>query len=839
MLMKKTILLFTAFLFFSLGLLQAQNKPNTYVDKKGILRWSANNKEVNEFGVHYALPFSSAYQGFKQLGLSFEKGIEDDIYHLARLGLNAYRIHLWDSEISDLSGNLVENNHLRLLDYTLKQMKERGFKMVLTPLTYYGTREEKAGFGQKYGKKYSFTPEAIEATENYLYQLMNHVNQYTGTAYKDDPDIIAFELYNEPEHPGQTVDQVTPYINRLVDVVRRSGCQKPLFYCMSIAPHLRKGFLDANIQGGSAQWYSVSHNAGFEFKGNLLTHVDCWPKDTLTNDIKVKNKALLAYEVDAADNGYSYTYPMMSRSMRTAGFQFAAMFSYDPLGIGYSNWEYRTHFMNMAYTPKKALGLKIAGEIFHKIPREKKFNIFPADTIFDVFRVSHALDLAEMVDEEKFMYTNTTQSMPPNMAKLKEIAGYGSSPIVKYDGRGIYLLDKLQNGIWRLEVMPDATWVGNPFGNPSLDKEMSAIVWNTYPMTIDLQDLGTDFNMIGINEGNILKQMASDKQISVSPGTYLLVKKGINSKWKPDDKWKNIILKEFIAPQATTQCYMLYQPVEEITKGKSHVIEIEIISTEEPKEVKLLLNTLAPERLHPIEFKKTSRYGYAASIPDSILQVEDFLNYQIAVIYKGEQIIYPENVSGNFVNFMNARMYAIRIVDVKAPVCLLDVEHDKEQMRRAHRHYRYIFRPSLLPAKSGLELGTDNLIYTSLYIKDKIIGRKADMRLKKQLKLRAYALSDQLVKIWVVLQAENGLEYGTTINLSKDQLNYDIPVHKLQQVRITGPGEKGFVYINPFEGEGKKPFCIEEAETIKIAVLPNDNQGSVPARVIVEYVTLD
>jgi len=837
--MKKTILLFIALLFVSSGSLQAQTKPSTYVDKKGVLRWTANNREVNEFGVHYALPFSSAYQGFKELGLSFDKGVEDDVYHIARLGLNAYRIHLWDSEISDLSGNLVDNNHLRLLDYTLKQMKDRGFKMVLTPLTYYGTREKESGFGKKYGKKYSYTPEAIEATEKYLYQLMNHVNRYTGIAYKDDPDIMAFELYNEPEHPEQTVEQVTPYINRLVDAIRRSGCQKPLFYCMSIAPQLRKGFLEANIQGGSAQWYSVSHNAGFDFKGNLLTHMDHWPKDTLTNDIKAKNKALLAYEVDAADNGYSYTYPMMSRVMRTAGFQFAAMFSYDPLGIAYSNWEYRTHFVNMAYAPKKALGLKIAGEIFHKIPREKEFDRFPADTIFDVFRVSHALDLAEMVSDEKFMHTNTTQSIPPNMAKLKEIAGYGSSPVVKYDGRGIYFLDKLENGIWRLEVMPDATWVGNPFGNPSLDKEMSAIVWNTYPMTIDLQDLGSDFSMTGINQGNILKQTASGKQISVSPGTYLLVKKGINSKWEPDDKWKNIILKEFIAPQATTHCYMLHQPVEEITKGKSHAIEIEVISAEEPEEVKLLINTLAPERAEPIDFSKVSRYNYTAAIPDSILQEEDLLNYQIAVTYKGEQTVYPENASGSFVNFMNTRMYTLRIVKDKAPICLLDVEQDKGQLRRAHRHYRYIFRPSLLPAKIGLELGTDYLIYTSLYIKDKVAGRKVDMNSKKLLKLRAYALSEQPVKAWVVLQAENGLEYGTTINLSKDQLHYDLPLNKLEQVRISGPGEKGFVYIDPFEGKGKKALNIEETETIKIAVLPNENKGSVPARAVFEYVTLE
>ena len=63
---------------------------------------------------------------------------------------------------------------------------------------------------------------------------------------------------------------------------------------------------------------------------------------------------MLAYEIDAADNGYSYTYPMMARTLRSIGFQFAAMFTYDPLGIAYSNVEYRLIY-NMAYSPQKAL----------------------------------------------------------------------------------------------------------------------------------------------------------------------------------------------------------------------------------------------------------------------------------------------------------------------------------------------------------------------------------------------------------------------------------------------------------------------------------------------------
>ena len=159
-------------------------------------------------------------------------------------------------------------------------------------------------------------------------------------------------------------------------------------------------------------------------------------------------------------------------------------------------------------------------------------------------------------------------------------------------------------------------------------------------------------------------------------------------------------------------------------------------------------------------------------------------------------------------------------------------------MRRSHRHYRYIFHPSLLPGKLGIELGTDNLIYTSFYFKDKIIGRKNDISAKKRLVVRGTALSDNHVKAWITLQLKNGLEYGTTVVMSKDKLQYEIPLDQLRQIRIIGPGERGRVSVNPFTGEDGRELEIEEAETLKIIVLPNENIKK-KSRVVVEYVMLE
>ena len=92
----------------------AQNKvqksvPTIYVDAGGVMRWSDTKKEASFFGVNYTLPFAHAYRAMGYLGVDRKAAIDRDVYHMARLGLNAYRIHVWDVEISDAEGNLLES----------------------------------------------------------------------------------------------------------------------------------------------------------------------------------------------------------------------------------------------------------------------------------------------------------------------------------------------------------------------------------------------------------------------------------------------------------------------------------------------------------------------------------------------------------------------------------------------------------------------------------------------------------------------------------------------------------------------------------------------------------
>ena len=189
------------------------------------------------------------------------------------------------------------------------------------------------------------------------------------------------------------------------------------------------------------------------------------------------------------------------------------------MNVGWANIEYRAHYLSLPWAPKKSMGMVIAKEVFHRVPLGKSYGRYPENTNFDVFRVNYEADIAEMVTDEKFLYTNTTQTNPSKPEKLEQVAGTGSSPIVKYPGTGAYFIDKLEDGVWRLEVMPDAILVSDPHFSTAMDKEVSAIQWNEWPMELNLPDLGEGYRVKGLNDGNAVDIVANGNSFPVSPGS--------------------------------------------------------------------------------------------------------------------------------------------------------------------------------------------------------------------------------------------------------------------------------------------------------------------------------
>jgi hypothetical protein len=827
-------------LFVSPGYAQKKSSDtHVYVDDKGVMRWQKSKQEIQGFGVNYTAPFAHGYKAAKKLGVDLEKAIDADVYHFARLGFDAYRVHVWDTEISDSLGNLVENEHLRLFDYLLMRLKERGIRSLITPIAFWGNGypepdDKTPGFARKYGKDNCLTNEdAIKAQERYLFQFLNHVNPYTKIAYKDDPDIIAFEVSNEPHHRG-TAQEVTAYINRMSKAMRNTGYKKPIFYNVSHSIQLGDAYFNSDIQGGTFQWYPTGLGARHELRGNFLPNVDKYLMPFSANP-KFKKSAKIVYEFDAADIGRSYIYPAMARSFREAGIQWATHFAYDPTYMAYANTEYNTHYMNLVYAPQKALSLKLASEVFHRVPMYKNYGAYPKNTNFEGFRVSYENDLAELVTDTKFIYTNNTSSAPPAPDKLEEISGFGNSPVVSYEGKGAYFINRIEPGVWRLEVMPDALWVQNIFGRNSLKKEVAVVQWHSWPMTIKLTDLGDGFSIKAINEGNNTNVDVQNASFTISPGTYLVTRKGPSSKTKPGDRWKNIRLNEFSAPASTVKkTYVLHAPASETSPANALTIDATIVAPQDPESVQLYV--MAGFRPETFPMTKKDAYTYSFTIPANLVR-EGFLRYYIAVKSVSTTATYPAGVEGNPFqwDFVNDKAYEVPVVAAGRPLYLFNAASDSDELTRDWRRNSGI-APTGEPGKALMAVRIETLFtpdpenvngaktfdYSLRYnFRNKTAAKPGAMKSAKKLIVRGNSIMPQPLKIQVALITKNGATYGGIVELGTSIGDYELNLNELTEVRMVTLPRPYPTFLSYYFTPGDKiPFNIEDAETIQISVGP-------------------
>ncbi|WP_206105961.1 hypothetical protein [Olivibacter sp. XZL3] len=651
-----------------------KNTPLIYIDKQGVMRWSDNKQEASFYGVNYTLPFAHAYRAIKAKGIDHKAAIDRDVYHFARLGFNAYRIHLWDVELSDGEGNLLLNEHLDLLDYLFFKLQERGIHILITAMTNFGNgypeRNEQTGaFSYLYDKCLVHQdPKAIAAQKRYIYALLRHVNPYTKVAYQDDPYVIGFEINNEPCHTGELAI-TSHYIKEMLASMKAAGNKKPVFYNVSHNRDHVPAYFNAPIQGTTYQWYPIGLVAGRQRLGNFLPYVDRYPIP-FSNIEGFNNKAKAVYEYDPADNLYSYMHPAMSRTFRSAGFQWITQFAYDPIDIAAYNTEYQTHYLNLAYTPAKAISTMIAAEVAYNIPRNQSYPDYPRDTLFGNFMVSYTQDLSVMNTKDKFYYSNETNVQPVDLRQLAHIAGHGSSPVIHYTGSGAYFLDRLEEGIWRLEVMPDAEPVIDPFEKPSLSRAVVDILWTPQHMTIRLPDLGEDFAVQALSEQTDAQPAAERSRLTVRPGVYLLRRKerGQPDKWDANSSWKSGKLGAFVAPLPSVihKPIVLHEPDPYWEKGQKKALQMRVIFPTRVDSVIVQTDQVSFWREDNPSVKMTAldAYTFRAVIPEKLIK-DGMWRYTATVYVDGKSYTYPDSRQGTPLDWdYNVTHYwSTRIVD--------------------------------------------------------------------------------------------------------------------------------------------------------------------------------
>lgn len=842
MLLRRSFpLLLSGVLALSAARAQTPEPPpqgDVFVDKQGVLRWQKTKREVALFGVNYTAPFAYSYRALGQVGADREQAIDQDVYHLSRLGLDAFRLHVWDIELTDTLGNLQQNDHLRLLDYLISKLKARNIKIILTPIAYWGNAYPEPtntgpGFSSIYDKGQAYTnPRAIQAQENYLGQFLNHRNQYTGLLNRQDPDIIAYEVCNEPNY-HLPLAPVTSFANRMVAAMRATGYTKPIFYNIAESPVVKDAILEANVQGFSFQWYPENLVSGHELKGNFLPYVDQYPLP-YKGDPRFDKRAKMVYEFESADVLQPIMYPSMARSFRAAGFQWATQFAYDPLGIAFANTEYQTHYLNLAYTPAKALSMLVASKIFHTQPRGQAVPRYPADSAFGAARISYRQQLSQWNAPAEFYYTANTIDKPVQPAALRHVAGVGSSPVVQYGGSGAYFLDQLAPGVWRLEVMPDAVPVSDPFATASLKKNVTRIAWNEQPLTLTLPGLGPDFQLRGLNEGNTAQAQASAGRLRVRPGAYLLTKAGQEARaWTAQTLVGARRLGEFVAPPATPGAPQVrHLPAAQATAGQPLAISA-LVAGATPQDSVLLVaqHYYGPTRRLPMQPGPANTW--VASVP-ATLTYPGLLRYWVVLKRAGQPAVtFPGGQPGtprDWDFYPAATPWEVPLVAASAPLPLFTAALDRDAVEAkgvgANNWTDYpttasgalALRLLVNPAKPGQpapEAGPASALRA--YITPKLAGRRTDLAAFTELIIRAGSNLPAATHLRVALVTRDGVAYEAAVPATAAGGEVRVPLSALRPapLLLTPRPYPGFLPLT-YSPAASPAFRLAEVEVLQL-----------------------
>ena len=837
-----------------------------YLDSAGVVRWRDDRSEVTLFGSNYVVHTASDYRAAGYVHADRKRMIDEDVAQFARMGWDGLRLTFWgDWESSDSAGNLIANDHLDLLDYLIARARERGIYMLFSPIQLYGSNWPDAlgdtsapGFGRHFGKGRMGTDSvAIAAQANYLRQILNHVNPYTGVALKDEPAILFVELVNEPWHHPEDIPGSIRYINALTDAVRSTRCSKLVFYNVSQDFRIGEAIRRSRAQGVTFGWYPTGLNSGHELEGNYLRTADVFP-DMLRPELARLPR--IVYEFDSPDLRTGAMYPAMARTMRSVGTQFAAMFAYDMLGTASRNLGWQTHYLNLVYTPRKAMSAIIAAEVMHRLPRLRSYGEYPQNTRFGDFRVSAEENLGELVARDAFLYAGSTRAAPPDLAALRRIAGYGSSSTVSYDGEGIYFLDNVRPGLWRLEVYPDAVPVRDPFEMPSPGKIVTRAISRAWPMTVTLPDLGATFTLQPITAGNPRTAPAAAGRFTVTPGVYVLSVAGPVDAATLPAYVGNVGFAEYHAPPTDTLPPVVVPlAVPQVLAGRDAELRARVVDMTPPDSATLFIRPTAGGFYRGFAMRPAGGYVYAATVPAAALR-EGPHTFVITVFRGDSAITFPDGLRRKPTDwdYYGRASWTLDVVGARTPLALFDPGADAARLvfsRIGDAGRRGLFRVGFsdvtgqpvfhleLPAYAAGPGGAD---YTaSLVIEDRISARGESIAGADTVRLRLRGLGPRQI-LHVTLMEDDGTSWSAQVPVDSTWSERSLPLAAFALGRGVllpqgFPGEWSY-WVGPAAGRGGSAdrLRLDRVERLQLSLRREDGVAVTPGcyGVEVEWIVL-
>jgi hypothetical protein len=494
----------------------------------------------------------------------------------------------------------------------------------------------------------------------------------------------------------------------------------------------------------------------------------------------LRNMPRIVYEFDTASLVEPYMYPAMVRAWRGVGVQFIAMFMYDYLIEAPDNGGWSTHNLNMLYTPAKAVSTIIAAEATRRLPRWKDYGRYPDNTRFGPFRVSYEENLSEMASNDQFLYANDTETAPPRPSALRRIVGHGSSPVVSYEGEGIYFLDKIANGTWRLELYPDVVMVSDPFVRPAPHQLKWRMINHSWPMTVHLPDLGGRFNVLPVNRGNHHSAQATGGRFTVQPGVYVLTKRDSLNCSRLPVKLHQVSFNEFVCPAPPDlPPQILAEVPSEYLAGQPGRMAAKIVSPATPSSVMLVTRRDGTTESVSYSMQPAGGYRYAAPLPPDRL-VAGVMEYAIEATAGGTTVRYPDGDAFAKVN----------VVDPSGPLTLFDPSADRARwaftrVSDSVRQPQMSIGPAANAGQQAIRLflplsfDKDFKDYTvSVIVNDRIAARKTALESARAIKFQARASADHK-EAWLTLVEADGTGWTKRLLLTTEWQEIVIPLNQL------------------------------------------------------------
>tara|TARA_E500000178_G_scaffold31971_1_gene29103 strand:- start:3438 stop:5093 length:1656 start_codon:yes stop_codon:yes gene_type:complete len=474
-----------------------------YEDGSEVVLWG-NNFQPN---LYWEYKFRMEHMGLPMTAQVMKEMCDDGFQDLKKMDCDVIRCHLTPADFTDADGNLVDTMWLDMLGYLVHKARENGVYVYLTFLNQMEYVFVEDSFVPTYSREeWIFDRDCVAKTQNMIRQLINWTNPYNDLKLKDDDAICVWGLINEPEYSTyaqmcedplqQTQFQtwvdgsdavynevhyaryrygvVKHYIDTMCELLREEGARQPVVWNCNW-PRMIDGrrdvfqaIADSRADAVAFCLYPGQDDVGEPFiehpadtsGNNYLPFLKKCFDDELylgwLRDPSFAQKAKVVYEFETMYNEKSsYLHPAMAKLFRSLGVQMATMWTHC-FNI-YSAHMGCSHNLNLKTTPKKAIGYIIAGQVFRELPRGLEFSTrSDYEDLFNGVALSFEHDLSMAYLNDCFYYSGELSWCPIKLPEApQKIIGYGSSPLVACESRGLYFIQVDDHAV-QIELYPQA-----------------------------------------------------------------------------------------------------------------------------------------------------------------------------------------------------------------------------------------------------------------------------------------------------------------------------------------------------------------------------------------------